>query len=114
MKWAEETAWAVIVAALTYIVGVSAAGMPTDNWRVWVVTLAAGVGRVVFATFISRLGGKATPATPLVPAAEYTSEPTSVTVASTTAPRVQIITATPPDEASTLPRPVAASASPTS
>jgi hypothetical protein len=66
LKWAEETAWAVIVAGMTYIVGVAAAGMPTDHWQVWAVTLAAGSWRVVFATLISRLGST----TPT-----YTTEP---------------------------------------
>ena len=69
LKWAEETAWAVIVAGMTYIVGVAAAGMPTDHWQVWAVTLAAGSWRVVFATLISRLGST----TPT-----YTTEPSSL------------------------------------
>lgn len=55
VKWFEETAWAVSIAALTYIVSVAAAGMPTDNWKPWVVSAAAGIGRVVIATLATRL-----------------------------------------------------------
>lgn len=55
LKWFEETAWAAAIAALTYIVTVAAAGMPTDNWKAWVIALAAGVGRVAIAAVASRL-----------------------------------------------------------
>ena len=136
MKWYEETAWAVIVAGLTYIVGVAAAGMPTDHWQVWAMTLAAGVGRVAVATVISRFGAKP-------PAAEYNTQfnnfpatplASTITVASTTtnlgspATNIRITPVNPidpvvpdtqppatlPDHTGTLPRPTATSASPTS
>lgn len=112
LKWAEETAWAVIVAGLTYIVSVAAAGMPTDNWRIWLVTVAAGVGRIAFATVISRLGPQAPAASPLVPAADFTTN-----AAALVAPQMAAQVATPVDPTGTLPRAVAVSptsASPTS
>ena len=121
MKWYEETAWAVTVAGLTYIVGVAAAGMPTDHWQVWAMTLAAGVGRVAVATVISRFGAK--PAV-LVPATEYTTTWTTANNGSPVTnkqtnpvPLVSAVgtplpPATLPDHTGTLPRPTATSASP--
>ncbi len=61
LRWFEETAWAAVVAALTYIVTVAAAGMPADNWKAWVIAGVAGAGRAAMAAIGKRIPSVAPP-----------------------------------------------------
>ena len=55
VKWLQETAWAVFVAAAVFVLSDIAVRQDFGEWRTWLPILGAGVVRLVAGILLSRL-----------------------------------------------------------
>lgn len=55
IKWAEETAWAVGLAALIFVVSTVSQTTQVTDWRAYLLSLMGGAARVAAAVLLNKL-----------------------------------------------------------